>query len=91
MQMPRIQPALLTRAETKWLFGKSKPSNGQERHMRHCINKKLQTFEKLELPLLISAGFASSTSVSASDNAVSARTNADSDKFSGLRRSCDRK
>lgn len=43
--------------------------------MRHCINKKLQTFHKLELPLLINAGYTSPTGISARTNAVSAGTN----------------
>jgi hypothetical protein len=70
------QPALLTRTEIEWLLGNYKPSKGQERYMRYCINKKLQTFQKLELLLLTNAGYASPTNVSVYANAISARTNA---------------
>jgi hypothetical protein len=74
--MSESEPALLTRSEIQWLLGNSKPSNGQERFMRHCINRKLQTFHKLEMPLLAKAGYVNPTDVSAHTNAVSAGTNA---------------
>ena len=42
----------------------------------NCINRKLQAFQKLELPLLVSAGYLDEASVSTYANGVSADTNA---------------
>ena len=70
------KPALLTRTEVEWLFGNYTPSKVQERNMRHCVNRKIQTFQKLELPLLLNAGYLDPSSVSACTNAVSIDTNA---------------
>jgi hypothetical protein len=75
--MTTIQkPALLTRTEIEWLLGNYSSSKGQERYMRHCINRKIPTFEKLELPLLVNAGYLNPESISAYTNAVSVDTNA---------------
>lgn len=68
------KPALMTRSEIKWLLGNYTPSKGQERYMRHCIYRKIQTFQKLELPLLVNAGYLDPTVVSAYANAVSVDT-----------------
>ena len=45
-------------------------------HARHCINRKIQTFQTLELPLLLNAGYLDPSIVSACTNAVSIDTNA---------------
>lgn len=71
------RPALLTKAEVEWLIGNIQPaSKGYERFLRHSINRKLQTFAKLELPLLIKAGYILDNGVSTDTNAVRIRTNA---------------
>ncbi len=71
------KPALLTRSEIEWLLGNYMPSKGHKRYMRHCIYRKIQTFQKLELPLLLDAGYFNfSKGVSAHANAVSVNTNA---------------
>ena len=67
------KPALLTRAEIEWLLGNTQPSKSHERFMRHSIKNKIDIFQKLELPLLVKAGYLSSgQSVSAHANAISA-------------------
>jgi hypothetical protein len=54
-------PALLTKTELDWLQHKIKVSKVYEYRMRSDIKKKLQTFQQLELPLLMRNGFISST------------------------------
>ncbi len=45
--------ALLTRTEVEWLLGKAQLSKQHEYRIKSNIRKKLQTFEKFELPLII--------------------------------------
>ena len=52
-----ISTALVTRSEIEWLLGKRQLSKSYERKMRAIINKKLQTWEQLERPLLEAHGF----------------------------------
>jgi hypothetical protein len=56
-----IQTALLTRSEFEWLSGKRQLSKHYERKMRAVLNKKLQTWEQLERPLLEAHGFLAAT------------------------------
>jgi len=49
--------ALLTKTELEWLMDKKKVSKVYEYRMRSDIKKKLQTFQQLELPLLLEKGF----------------------------------
>ena len=61
-----MQTALLTRSEIEWLLGKREFSKSYERKMRAVLNKKLQTWERLERPLLEARGFLAAT-ISSSD------------------------
>lgn len=71
----KLDPALLTKTELEWLLGNVQVSNGYERKMRHAINRKIQTFVKLEIPLLMEKGF----DVTANGNAVTTGSNATND------------
>jgi hypothetical protein len=53
-------PALLTKTELDWLQHKIKVSKVYEYRLKSDIKKKLQTFQQLELPLLMRNGFISS-------------------------------
>jgi hypothetical protein len=53
-------PALLTKTELEWLRGDIKVSKVYEYRIKSDIKKKLQTFQQLELPLLMRNGFISS-------------------------------
>ncbi len=53
-------PALLTKTELDWLQYKIKVSKVYEYRLRNDVKRKLQTFQQLELPLLIKNGFISS-------------------------------
>ncbi len=75
MYMKDTHPSLLTKGEIRWLTGESKPSKGYEAVMRHAIRQKLQTFEKLELPLLVRTGFVANPSISTGANSISTGTN----------------
>jgi len=56
-----IPTASLTRSEIEWLLGKRQLSKHYERKMRAVVNKKLQTWEQLERPLLEAHGFLAAT------------------------------
>ena len=49
--------ALLTKSEIAWLVGKIQVSKVYEYRIKSDIKKKLQTFQELELPLLMEKGF----------------------------------
>ena len=49
--------ALLTKAETEWLAGKKKVSKSYAYYLKSTIKKKVRILAKIELPLLINAGF----------------------------------
>ena len=57
---PDTCPALLTKTEIDWLQHKIKVSKVYEYRLKSDIKKKLQTFQQLELPLLMKNGFISS-------------------------------
>ena len=57
---PDASPALLTKTELDWLQHKIKVSKVYEYRLKSDIKKKLQTFQQLELPLLMKNGFISS-------------------------------
>jgi hypothetical protein len=57
---PSASPALLTKTELDWLRGEIKVSKIYEYRIKSDIKKKLQTFQHLELPLLMKNGFISS-------------------------------
>ena len=44
---------LLSQTEKEWLLGNEKLSEGYERKIKSAIKKKIQNFQKFELPLLI--------------------------------------
>jgi hypothetical protein len=56
---PEACPAFLTKTELDWLQHKIKVSKVYEYRLRSDIKKKLQTFQQLELPLLMKNGFIS--------------------------------
>ena len=49
--------ALLTKSEREWLLDKIKVSKDYEYRIKSDIKRKMQTFEQLELPLLLKKGF----------------------------------
>jgi hypothetical protein len=49
--------ALLTKSELAWLVGKIQISKVYEYRIKSDIKKKLQTFQQIELPLLMEKGF----------------------------------
>ena|SRR5215212_7718552 len=55
--------ALLTKTELGWLQHKIKVSRVYEYRLKSDIKRKLQTFQQLELPLLMKSGFISSTAI----------------------------
>ena len=57
---PNASPALLTKTELEWLQHKIRVSKVYEYRIKSDIKKKLQTFQQLELPLLMKNGFISS-------------------------------
>ena len=63
MQFDDARPALLTKTEIAWLLGKVQVSKLYEYRIRSDIKKKLQTFQEIELPLLIEKGFVSENNV----------------------------
>jgi hypothetical protein len=68
-----MQPALLTRSELEWLQGSKQVSAAYARQMRSRLYRKLDTFQNLELPLLIDHGFnvtIDSHSATASSNGI---------------------
>jgi hypothetical protein len=68
-------PALLTKTELDWLQHKIKVSKVYEYRLKSDIKKKLQTFQQLELPLLMTNGFISSANdLSISTQTLSANT-----------------
>jgi hypothetical protein len=58
--------ALLTKTELEWLLGKIQVSKVYEYRIKSDIKKKLQTFQKSELPLLMEKGFISPSSYNSS-------------------------
>jgi hypothetical protein len=61
MMGENVQPALLTRTEIDWLYGRVQLSNSYERKMKSDIRKKLRIFNELEFPLLVKSGFIPAT------------------------------
>jgi hypothetical protein len=49
--------ALLTRKEKEWLLGRVQVSNTIKRDLKYRIRKKLEIFQKHEVPLLVRSGF----------------------------------
>jgi hypothetical protein len=58
-----IKPALLTKTELDWLRGNVQVSSEYERQIRSRIKRKVQSFQKGELPLLMEKGFTFQSSV----------------------------
>src|ERR1051325_1869504 len=52
-----IKPALLSKAELRWLLGDIHVSRSFEYKIRSSIKRKVQTLTELELPLLIRNNF----------------------------------
>ena len=53
----QLKKSILTNAELEWLIGKKKVSKVYEYRIKSDIKKKLQIFQRLELPLLAQNGF----------------------------------
>jgi hypothetical protein len=77
---PDTFPALLTKTELEWLQHKIKVSKTYEYRLKSDIKKKLQTFQQLELPLLMKNGF-----ISSSNNNLSAYIQSLSANHQGLK------
>lgn len=52
------------------VLGEVQPSKNYEAVLRHSIRVKLQTFEKLEVPLLVKTGFMPNSIISTGANAM---------------------
>jgi hypothetical protein len=64
-----MPPALLTRKEFAYLSGKlPNLSNSDKSKLNYKIRKKLEVFEKIELPLLQYAGFRSRGGIVSTEN-----------------------
>jgi hypothetical protein len=58
-----LKTSILTTSELEWLTGKKQVSKVYEYRIRSDIKKKLQLFQKFELPLLAQKGFLNDLSV----------------------------
>ena len=58
-----MKTSILTTSQLEWLTGKKKVSKIYEYRIRSDIKKKLQIFQKSELPLLAKNGFLNELSV----------------------------
>ena len=67
--------SLLTKTELEWLLGKKQLSGIYNRKIKSQIKKKLENFEKFELPLLIAKGLISLSTVIKFGNSVTKYSN----------------
>ena len=65
-----ITTSLLTKTELEWLLGNIQLSASCHRKIKSQIRKKINHFEKFELPLLIEKGLMSFSSVTKFGNGV---------------------
>lgn len=70
-----ITTSLLTKTELEWLLGNIQLSWSCHRKIKSQIRKKINHFEKFELPLLIEKGLMSFSSVTTFGNGVTKYSN----------------
>ena len=73
--------SLLSKTELEWILGKAQLSGSYNRKIKSQIRKKLENFEKFELPLLLEKGLLSLSSVTNYGNGVTKYSNADPHSF----------
>jgi hypothetical protein len=66
---------MLSQTEKEWLLGNKKLSKGHEQKIKSNITKKIQNFQKLELPLLIRIGLFAYPNVTENSNSVTKYSN----------------
>ena len=67
--------SFLSKTELEWLLGKKQLSGNYNRKIKSHIRKKLENFEKFELPLLLEKGLISLSSVTKFSNTVTKNSN----------------
>ena len=72
---------LLSQTEKEWLLGNVKLSEGYERKIKSAIKKKIQNFQKFELPFLIKNELLSYPHVTESCNNVMKYSNGNNSCF----------
>ena len=72
---------LLSQTEKEWLLGKEKLSEGYERKIKSAIKKKIENFQKFELPLLIKNRLLGYPHVTESFNNVTKNSNGNNSCF----------
>ena len=66
---------LLSQTEKEWLLGNAKLSKGYERKIKADLKKKIENFQKYELPLLIKSGLLDLQNVTKFSNSVTNYSN----------------
>ena len=69
------RPSLLSKTELEWLLGNIELARSYQRKIKSHIRKKLENFEKFELPLLLEKGLISLSSVTKFSNTVTKNSN----------------
>jgi hypothetical protein len=69
------EPSLLSKTELEWVLGQTHLSDSHNRKIKSHIRKKLENFEKFELPLLLEKGLISLSSVTKFSNTVTKNSN----------------
>ncbi len=80
--------SFLSKTELEWLLGNKKLSGGYNRKIRSQVRKKLENFERLELPLLVEKGLIALSAVTKFGNGVTKYSNADFHSSSSTNEIC---
>ena len=80
--------SLLSKTELEWLLGKKQLSGSYNRKIKSQIRKKINNFEKFELPLLVEKGLITFSSVTKFSNGVTKNSNADIPSSSSNSETC---
>ena len=78
----QIEQSLLSKTELEWLLGKKHLFGSYNRKIKSQIKKKLETFEKFELPLLIEKGLISLPTVTKFGNGATKYSNIQNQSYS---------
>jgi hypothetical protein len=73
--------SLLSKTELEWLLGNIQLHGSYHRKIKSQIRKKINNFEKFELPLIIEKGLMSFSSVTKFGNGVTKNSSADNSFF----------
>ena len=74
--------SFLSRTELEWLLGEKQLSGSYNRKIKSQIKKKVENFEKFELPLLLEKGLLSLSSVTKYGNGVTKFSNGENNSLS---------